>query len=228
MENKTDSIPLVAVAGMMVVGGVVAAMAMQQAAFASQGLCVTTPGREAAIIHLVLRGAVKNAVLCTAALLACWRCLRAAGVSKIDWLVLLSFIKIVVAVFAASSISQCVSLIGARICPLLHDQIAGLGGWRGFQLLDLVLVVGLILVFVVLADAIERRIKDADSTSARIAFAGAAILVFVVVSSSAFGQMVCGPFASRHGDAIDENGVEEPQRDDDFRLDADEPWELSG
>ena len=77
--RNASSMPLAVVGGTIVVGVVVAVAAVFRAYEVGQSLDVVMPGRTATILHIVLRGAMVNVVLCAAFLIACWRYWRIPG-----------------------------------------------------------------------------------------------------------------------------------------------------
>ena len=225
MKNEA-SMPVVAVGGMIVVGAVVATAAVFRAYAVGQCLDVLVQGRTAAILHLVLRGAMMNAVLCTALLVAFWRYWRIPSESVWKLLPLLLPVKIGAAVFAASSVARFFSMSAQRFLPSMMHPFAAIGGWRPFQILDLALLFVLMLLFVALADRMQRKIEAVSSMALRVTFTALAVCLFVVLASPIPYRITCELVERQNNDESEETEEPDPPQDNDYRIDADEPWEV--
>ena len=221
-----DSVPVAAVAGVMAVGGVIAAMAVDQAFAVSQMLDPVMVGREAAIMHLVLRGAIKNASLCGCLMLAFWRCWRGQGKWWRNWRPMALPLKVGLAALAACSLGGCLTRLWLWFVPALALPVEALGGWRGLQLVDLAMQCGFTLLLYALANWIQRKIESARSAAIRVAFAALAVCLFGGLASPAPYWIVGKVMSGRSGETIDAGEEEKSSPNDDYRLDADEPWEM--
>lgn len=225
--RNTSSMPLAVVGGTIVVGVVVAAAAVFRTYEVGQNLDVVMPGRTAAILHIVLRGAMVNTVLCAAFLIACWRCWRIPGDTWRKLLPVLLIVKLGAAVFAASSVSRECSMLAMRLFPALMDPFAQLGMWRPFQMLDLSLFFVLMLLFAALVDRIQRKIEETRSMTRRAAVATLAVFLFVALASPA-PYFIAREFLERQRcETIEENDDPHSPEGDDYRIDVDEPWEVN-
>lgn len=225
--RNTSSMPLAAVGGAIVVGAVVAAAAVFRAYEVGQNLDLVMPGRTAAILHIVLRGAMVNVVLCTAFLIACWRSWSMPDDTWWELLPLLLIAKLGAAVFAASSVSRECSMLAMRLFPAFMDPFASLGGWRPFQMLDLALLIVLMLLFAALADRIQRKIEATRSKTRRAALATLAVCLFAALASPA-PYFIAREFLERQRcETVEENDDPPPPEGNAYRLDADEPWEVN-
>lgn len=226
MKNES-SIPVAAIGGVAVGGAVLATAAVFQAYELGQSLDLLVQGRTAAIMHLVLRGAMRNAVLCAAFAVACWQYWRMPSGTWRKLLPLLLIAKLGAAVFAASSVSRACSMLAMRLFPALMDPFVPLGGWRPFQMLDLALLFVLMLLFAALADRIQRKIEATRSRAWRAALATLAVCLFVALASSA-PLCVVREFLDRQPrDAVEKTDDPPPPEGNDYRIDADEPWEVN-
>lgn len=226
MKNEM-SMPIAAIGGVIVVGAVVAVVAVLRAYEIGQNLDLIMPGRTAAILHLVLRGAMKDSVLSAAFAVACWRYWRTP--SGTWWKLLLPplfVVKVGAAVFAASSVARICSVVALRIFPTLVEPFSALCWWRPFQMLDLSLLFGLILLFVAVAEWLQRKIEASKSKMRRVVLAVFAVCLFAVLYSPISYRVVRDLIWWRYDDAKDETEEFAPKQDDDFRIDTDEPWEV--
>lgn len=221
-----DSVPVAAVAGVMAVGGVIAAMAVDQAFAVSQMLDPVMVGREAAIMHLVLRGAIKNASLCGCLMLAFWRWWRGQGKWWRNWRPMALPLKVALAALAACSLGGCLNRLWLWFVPTLILPVAALGGWRGLQLVDLSMQCGFTLLLYAFANWIQRKVESTRSTASRVAFVGLAVCLFVGLASPAPYWIVGKLMSGQHVETIDADEEEKSSPNDDYRLDADEPWEM--
>ena len=225
--KSESSLSVMAVAGVMAAGGVIAAMAVNQAFAASQMLDPVMVGREAAIMHFVLRGAIKNAALCGCLLLAFWRCWRGQGKWWRNWRPMALPLKVGVAALAACSLGGCMTRLLLCFVPTLILPVAELRGWRGLQLVDLAMQCGFTLLLYAFANWIQRKIESAKSLASRIAFASLAICLFGGLVSPAPYRIAGFLMSERHVETFDAE-EEKPSPDDDLRLDVDEPWMMRG
>ena len=218
--------PLAAVGGAIVVGAVVAAAAVFRAYEVGQSLDLLVQGRTAAIMHLVVRGAMRNAVLCAAFAVACWQYWRMPSGTWWKLLPSLLFVKVGAAVFAASSVARICSMVALRIFPALMEPIPALCGSRPFQILDLALLFGLILLLVAVADCLQRKVEVSKSTMRRVGLAALAVCFFAVLASPGTYRLVCGLIEGWNTDAKEEMEELGPNQDNEYNIDADEPWEV--
>ena len=151
------SMPIAAIGGVAIGGAVVATAAVFHAYEVGRNLDLLVQGRMAAILHLVLRGAMRNAVLCAAFAVACWQYWRMPSGMWRKLLPSLLIVKVGAAVFAASSVARICLMVALRIFPALMEPIPALCGSRPFQILDLAMLFGMILLFVALADCLQDR-----------------------------------------------------------------------
>ena len=221
------SMPVKVVRGMIVVGAVVATAAVFQAYEVGQSLDLLVQGRTAAIMHLVLRGAMRNAVLCAAFAVACWQYWRMPSGTWRKLLLSLLIVKVGAAVFAASSAARICSMVAFRICPALMEPFAALSGWRPFQVLDLALFFGMILLFVAVADCLQRKIEASKSMMRRVGLAALAVCFFAVLASPGTYRLACGLIEGWNTDAKEEMEELGPNQDNEYNIDADEPWEVN-
>ena len=221
------SMPIAAIGGVAVGGVVVATAAVFQAYELGQSLDLLVEGRTAAILHLVLRGAMRNAVLCAAFAVACWRYCRLPSGTWWKLLPSLLILKVGAAVFAASSAARICSLVVLRICPALMGPIPALCGARPFQILDLAMLFGMILLFVALADFLQRKIEASKSMMRRVGLAALAVCFFAVLASPGTYRLACGLIWWRNDDAKEETEELGPNHDNEYHIDADEPWEVN-
>ena len=220
------SVSVAAVAGVMAAGGVIAVMAVNHAFAASQMMDPVMVGREAAIMHLVLRGAIKNAVVCGCLLLAFWRCWRGQGKWWRNWRPMALPLKVGLAALAACSLGGCLARLWLWFVPVLILPVAALGGWRGLQLVDLAMQCGFTLLLYALANWVQRKVELARSVVNRVAFAALAVCLFVGLASPAPYWIVGKLMSGRPVETFDAEEEEKTSPKDDFRLDADEPWEM--
>lgn len=220
------SMPIEAVGGVIVAGAVVAIAAVFRAYEIGQNLDVVMPGRMAAILHIVLRGAMVNVVLCTAFLIACWRSWSMPDDTWWKLLPLLLIAKVGAAVFAASSVARICLMVALRIFPALMEPIPALCGWRPFQVLDLALLFGLILLFVAVADCLQRKIEESKSMMRRVGLAVLAVCFFAVLASPGTYRLARGLIGRWNTDAKEEMEELGPNQDNEYNIDADEPWEV--
>jgi len=226
MTNKM-SMPIAAIGGVAVGGVVVATAAVFQAYEVGQSLDLLVQGRTAAILHLVLRGAMRNAVLCAAFAVACWQYWRMPSGTWRKLLPSLLIVKVGAAVFAASSVARICSMVALRIFPALMEPIPALCGSRPFQILDLAMLFGMILLFVALADFLQRKIEASKSMMRRVGLAALAVCLFVALYSPVTYRLACGLIWWRNDDAKEETEELGPNQDNDYHIDADEPWEVN-
>ena len=222
------SMPVKVVGGMIVVGAVVAAAAVFQAYEVGQSLDLLVQGRMAAILHLVLRGAMRNAVLCAAFAVACWQYWRMPSGTWRKLLPSLLIVKVGAAVFAASSVARICSMLALRMFPALMEPIPALCGWRPFQVLDLALLFGLILLFVAVADCLQRKIEESKSMMRRVGLAVLAVCFFAVLASPGTYRLVCSLIEGWNTDAKEEAEEWDPNQDNEYQIEVDEPWQLRG
>ena len=219
-----DSVPVWEVVAGMALGAVVAVVAAQETLFAHQSFDIMLEGREAAIMHLALRVSIKSAAVAMAVLVAVRRCI--CRERNIDFGVCFVLVKGAAAIIASSSLCMELGLMALRLFPIVGRPIAAFGGWRTIQLVDLVLTSVSIVMLLVLADYIHRKIVEAKSWKRRVAYAVLALVVFGGLASPV-------PWVVRRCVVHDGyNAVEEFEKecpnDVDYRLDADEPWEMNG
>ena len=226
MKNES-SIPVAVVGGMIVVGAVVATAAVFQAYEVGQSLDLLVQGRTAAILHLVLRGAMRNAVLCAAFAVACWQYWRMPSGTWRKLLPSLLIVKVGAAVFAASSVARICSMVALRIFPALMEPITALCGWRPFQVLDLALLFGMILLFVAVADFLQRKIEESKSMMRRVGLAALAVCFFAVLASPGTYRLVCSLIEGWNTDAKEESEEWDPDQDNEYQIEVDEPWEVN-
>ena len=221
-----SSLPVAAVAGVMAVGGVTAVMAVSHSFAASQMLDPVMVGREAAIMHFVLRGAIKNAAFCGCFLLAFWRCWRGQGKWWRNWRPMVLPLKVGLAALASCLLCGCLSRLLLCFVPALIRPVEALGGWRGLQLLDMAMQCGFTLLLYAFANWIQRKIELTGSVASRVAFTALAVCLFVVLVSPAPYWIVGKLVPGRHAETFDAEEEEKTSPNDDFRLDVDEPWEM--
>ena len=226
MKNES-SIPVAVVGGMIVVGAVVATAAVFQAYEVGQSLDLLVQGRMAAILHLVLRGAMRNAVLCAAFAVACWQYWRMPSGTWRKLLPSLLIVKVGAAVFAASSVARICSMLALRMFPALMEPIPALCGWRPLQVLDLAMLFAMILLFVGLADFLQRKIEASKSMMRRVVLAALAVCFFAVLASPVTYRFVCSLIEGWNTDAKEESEEWDPNQDNEYNIDADEPWEVN-
>ena len=221
------SMPVKVVGGMIVVGAVVATAAVFQAYEVGQSLDLLVQGRMAAIMHLVLRGAMRNAVLCAAFAVACWQYWRMPSGTWRKLLPSLLIVKVGAAVFAASSVARICSMVALRIFPALMEPIPALCGSRPFQILDLAMLFGMILLFVAVADFLQRKIEESKSMMRRVGLAALAVCFFAVLASPGTYRLARGLIERWNTDAKEESEEWDPDQDNEYNIDADEPWEVN-
>lgn len=226
MTNKM-SMPIAAIGGVAVGGAVVATAAVFQAYEVGQSLDLLVQGRTAAILHLVLRGAMRNAVLCAAFAVACWQYWRMPSGTWWKLLPSLLIVKVGAAVFAASSVARICSMVALRIFPALMEPIPALCGWRPLQVLDLAMLFAMILLFVRLADFLQRKIEASKSMMRRVVLAALAVCFFAVLASSVTYRFFCSLIEGWNTDAKEESEEWDPNQDNEYNIDADEPWEVN-
>lgn len=225
MTNKM-SMPIAAIGGVAIGGAVVATAAVFLAYEAGACLDLLVEGRTAAILHLVLRGAMKNALLCAAFAVACWQYWRMPSGTWRKLLPSLLIVKVGAAVFAASSAARICSMVALRIFPALMEPIPALCGSRPFQILDLAMLFGMILLFVALADFLLRKIEASKSMMRRVGLAALAVCFFAVLASPVTYRFVCSLIEGWNTDAKEESEEWDPNQDNEYNIDADEPWEV--
>ena len=226
MTNKM-SMPIAAIGGVAIGGAVVATAAVFLAYEAGACLDLLVEGRTAAILHLVLRGAMKNALLCAAFAVACWQYWRMPSGTWRKLLPSLLIVKVGAAVFAASSVARICSMVALRIFPALMEPIPALCGSRPFQILDLALLFGMILLFVAVADFLQRKIEGVGPKIWRVGLAALAVCFFAVLASPVTYRLVCDLIWWRNDDAKEETEELGPNHDNEYHIDADEPWEVN-
>ncbi len=226
MTNKM-SMPIAAIGGVAVGGVVVATAAVYQAYEVGQSLDLLVQGRTAAIMHLVFRGAMRNAVLCAAFAVACWQYWRMPSGTWWKLLPSLLIVKVGAAVFAASSVARICSMLALRMFPALMEPIPALCGSRPFQILDLAMLFGMILLFVALADFLQQKIEASKSMMRRVVLAALAVCFFAVLASPGTYRLACGLIWWRNDDAKEETEELGPNQDNEYNIDADEPWEVN-
>ena len=226
MTNKM-SMPIAAIGGVAIGGAVVATASVFLAYEAGACLDLLVEGRTAAILHLVLRGAMKNALLCGAFMIACWQYWRMPSGTWRKLLPSLLIVKIGAAVFAASSVARICSMVALRMFPALMEPIPALCGWRPLQVLDLALLFGLILLFVAVADCLQRKIEESKSMMRRVGLAVLAVCFFAVLASPGTYRLACGLIEGWNTDAKEEMEELGPNQDNEYHIDADEPWEVN-
>lgn len=225
MTNKM-SMPIAAIGGVAIGGAVVATASVFLAYEAGACLDLLVEGRTAAILHLVLRGAMKNALLCGAFAVACWQYWRMPSGTWRKLLPSLLIVKVGAAVFAASSVARICSMVALRIFPALMEPIPALCGSRPFQILDLAMLFGMILLFVALADFLQRKIEASKSMMRRVGLAAFAVCLFVALYSPVTYRLAGDLIWRRNDDAKEETEELGPNHDNEYHIDADEPWEV--
>ena len=220
------SMPIAAIGGVAVGGAVIATAAVFHAYEVGQNLDLLVQGRMAAILHLVLRGAMRNAVLCAAFAVACWQYWRMPSGTWRKLLPSLLIVKVGAAVFAASSAARICSMVALRIFPALMEPIPVPCGSRPFQILDLAMLFGMILLFVRLADFLQRKIEASKSMMRRVVLAALAVCFFAVLASPGTYRLACGLIEGWNTDAKEEMEELDPNQDSEYNIDADEPWEV--
>ena len=140
----------------------------------------------------------------------------------------LLIVKVGTAVFAASSVPRICSMVALRICPALMEPFAALCEWRPFQVLDLALLFGLILLFVAVADCLQRKIEESKSMMRRVGLAVLAVCFFAVLASPGTYRLVCGLIEGWNTDAKEEAEEWDPNQDNEYQIEVDEPWQLRG
>lgn len=234
MKSET-SMPISAIVGLVIVGAVVAVAAVFRAYEAGQSLDVMMIGRMAAILHIVLRGAMMNVVLWSLLMIACWRFWRTPKESWRKLLPLFLAVKIGTAVFAASFVARFIAMLSMQFFPIMTQSFAALGGWCPFQVLDLVLLFGFMLLFVVITDKIERKVAKLRSMAIRVTFAALGVCLFFILASPLPYRITREFIEGIHEDEIEETKeLDSPrndlpkdnlQRDDNRRIVVDKPWE---
>lgn len=222
------SMPIEAVGGVIVAGAVVAIAAVSRAYEIGQNLDVMIQGRTAVILHLVLRGAMVNSVLCAAFAVACWQYWRMPSGAWWRLLPSLLFVKVGAAVFGASSVARICSMVALRMFPALMEPIPALCGWRPLQVLDLAMLFGMILLFVALADFLQRKIEGVGTKMWRVGLAALAVCFFAVLASPVTYRLVCSLIEGWNTDAKEEAEEWGPNQDNEYQIEVDEPWQLRG
>lgn len=219
-----DSVPVWDVVAGMALGAVVGVVAARETLFAHQSFDIMLEGREAAIMHLVLRVSIKSAAVAMSVIVAMRRCV--CKDCNIDLWVCLMPIKVAAAIIASSSLCMELELMALRLFPVVGWPIVAFGGWRAIQLADLVLTSISLVFLVVLADYIHRKIAESKSWKRRVVYVVLALAVFGGLAS--FAPWIVRRCVVRDGSNAVEEFEKECPNDVDYRLDADEPWEMNG
>ena len=106
------------------------------------------------------------------------------------------------------------------------EPIPALCGSRPFQILDLAMLFGMILLFVALADFLLRKIEASKSMMRRVGLAALAVCFFAVLASPVTYRFVCSLIEGWNTDAKEESEEWDPNQDNEYNIDADEPWEV--
>ena len=219
-----DSVPVWEVVAGMALGAAVAIVAARETLFANQNFDMLMKGREAAIMHLALRISIKSAAFAMVGLVSLRRCLRRRRSDDLG--VCLVLAKVVAAIIAGSSLCLELEKAALSAIPAMWAPIALLGGWRAIQLADLALVSVSIVLLVVFADYIHRKIVEAKSWKRRVGYAALAIVVFGGLASPV-PRLVRECIVRDAANQIEELEQERPHEED-YRLDVDEPWDMKG
>ena len=208
----------------MVLGAVVATIAMHETFLAHQNFDMLMPGREAAVWHLVLRISVRSTALAMTVLMALRRYLCNGHGSEFG--ILLALVEVGAALFASSGLCLELERIALSVSPGLAMPISSFGGWRAIQLLDLVLTSVSIVLFVVFADYLYHKIVGAKSLKLRVVYTVLAVIVFGGLASPA-PRLVRECIVRDAREAVERDDEYRPVERD-WRLNEDEPWVLNG
>ena len=224
---KASSMPLLAVLGVMAVAGFVTCQSVRFAFETAQRMMCVWEGRDAAILFVVARRTIWQAVMVGGGLYFVWRMLKAKNtVAQIAALV--GGFKMSLAVLFAVKVSGVVGLWLGSNFQVCNEPLACLHGWRIFQLAYLMSLVGVMPGLMALADIAQGKLLSARTR-------GQGVLVIVIFIALCLGLYVINPVdLSPHqvgryqeDDHEDDEGEEsESSHLDGYRLTEDEPWEI--
>ena len=222
-------IPVLAVLGVIAVAGFVTWQSVRFAFETAQRMMCVWEGRDAAILFMVARRTIWQAVMVGGGLLFLWRMVKArttlAQVASV-----VSGFKVIGAVVLAVKASGVLGLWLGSHFPACNEVIPSLHGWRIFQLADLALLIGIIPATIALADFAQSRLLAARTR-------GRGVLLLGCIAALYAGLYGIDPFEGsprhevrHHEDEREEEEIDEsaPGKNDGYRLTDDEPWEVKG
>ena len=224
---KASRVPFLALLGVIAVAGVVTWQSVRFAFETAQRMMCVWEGRDAAILFMVARRTIWQAVMVGGGLYFVWRMLKAKNtVAQIAALV--GGFKMSLAVLFAVKVSGVVGLWLGSNFQVCNEPLACLHGWRIFQLAYLMSLVGVMPVLMALADIAQRKLLSAQTR-------GQGALMIGIFIALCLGLFVINPVdLSPHqtglyqeDDHEDDEGEEsESNHLDGYRLTEDEPWEI--
>lgn len=226
---KTSSMPLLVVLGVMAVAAFVTCQSVRLAFEAAQRMMCVWEGRDTAILFMVARRTIWQAVMVGGGLYFIWRMLKAK--TSLDQLALVvSGFKMMAAVVMSVKASGFFGLWLGSHFPICNDSLSCLHGWRLFQIADLMLLFLMIPLVMALANIAQSRLLSARARGRGVLIAGSVVALYV-------GLCFVDPIGDdshhevqHHEDDREEEDVDEsvPDKHDGYRLTEDEPWEVKG
>ncbi len=180
-------------------------------------------GQRASVLFIVARRTILNSVLVGGILLFLYRLLRAR--TNADYLG--AFIqpgKLMLAVFATSSISFVLGECALCLLPASAAPIPWLGEWRPFQIANLIALILALPISLVVLEKIQAKVIAAKSLATRIALVSAVILS--VVSFRIAGTIDWDALRHRPQQQEPSSDGEEKIEHRNYRLPVDEPGEF--
>ena len=226
---KASSMPLLAVLGVMAVAGFVTCQSVRFAFETAQRMMCVWEGRDAAILFMVARRTIWQAVMVGGGLYFIWRMVK-AKTSLNQLASVVSGFKMMAAVVMSVKASGFLGLWLGSHFPICNDSLSCLHGWRLFQIADLMLLFLMIPLVMGVANIAQSRLMSARTRGRGVLIAGSVIALFA-------GLCVVDPVRDdprhevrHHEDEREEEEVEEstPGKYDGYRLTEDEPWEVKG
>lgn len=224
---KASRVPFLVILGVMAVAGFVTWQSVRFAFETAQQMMCVWEGRDAAILFMVARRTIWQAVMIGGGLYFVWRMLKAKNtVAQIAALV--GGFKMSLAVLFAVKVSGVVGLWLGSNFQVCNEPLACLHGWRIFQLAYLMSLVGVMPGLMALADIAQGKLLSARTR-------GQGVLVIGIFIALCLGLYVINPVdlsphqAGRYqeDDHEDDEGEEsESSHLDGYRLTEDEPWEI--
>ena len=181
-------------------------------------------GRSATVTFFVLRRIVWQIAMVGGGMLLVGRLWRERS-DRSAWKSLVAMLKLAAAVFCAVKISTSVGMIAYERVPCMCVPVNWLGMWRPFQVVEILLLVGLIPFLLLALELFQKQLLIARSSWMRVVF-GLALVLGVFL-----GMRISSRFlrceVERHAPCEDEYD-ENPDVDKGYRLTADEPGEVRG
>lgn len=220
-EVRDDRQTVVMVLCGMLLGAYVTWFSVDAAFEVSQQLRYVWAGHDAAVLFMVARRSIGHSALIAGVMLMLLRLWRARNETG-AWKYVFGTVKIGLAIWAAFWLSSTLGFAAIRYIPNVNDPIELLRGWRGFQLLNLGVLVVSIPLFMFTTGYIQRKFLKSPSWCRRI---GILLLIVATIGGAALARNHV--FEGLEQDRAKQDEAEEEQSSpyDSFRLSVDEPGE---